>query len=236
MIDPLLALTFNLHAQKGAYALLLGSGVSRSAGIPTGWEVTLDLIRKLAHLEEEKCEPDPATWYQEKFGREADYSEILAEVANKPSAQQQILKSYFEPTKDEQENGLKTPTDAHKAIANLVSSGHIRVIVTTNFDRLIESALEQVGIAPIVIANPDAVDGAPPIAQNACTIIKVHGDYLDTRFKNSPDALEKYDDRLNDLLDRVFDEHGLIVCGWSAEYDAALRAVFERARSRRYPL
>ena len=47
MIDPILSLSFGMHSIKGAYALLLGSGVSRSAGIPTGWEVVLDLIRKL---------------------------------------------------------------------------------------------------------------------------------------------------------------------------------------------
>ncbi len=39
MIEPIVSLAFSLHANKGVYALLLGSGVSRSAGIPTGWEV-----------------------------------------------------------------------------------------------------------------------------------------------------------------------------------------------------
>jgi hypothetical protein len=32
MIDPLVQFTFNLHENKGAYALLLGSGASRTAG------------------------------------------------------------------------------------------------------------------------------------------------------------------------------------------------------------
>src|SRR5437879_2506745 len=55
MIDPLVSLAFSVHSSKGAYALLLGSGVSRAAGIPTGWEVVLDLIRKVAKLEGEDC-------------------------------------------------------------------------------------------------------------------------------------------------------------------------------------
>ena len=63
MIDPLLALAFGMQSNKGVYALLLGSGVSRSAGIPTGWEIVLDLIRKLAHLEGVDCGVDPAAWY-----------------------------------------------------------------------------------------------------------------------------------------------------------------------------
>jgi hypothetical protein len=32
----------------GTQALLLGSGVSRSAQVPTGWDVTLDLVRRVA--------------------------------------------------------------------------------------------------------------------------------------------------------------------------------------------
>lgn len=38
MIDPLVQLAFNVHSQKGVYALLLGPGISRASGIPTGWE------------------------------------------------------------------------------------------------------------------------------------------------------------------------------------------------------
>lgn len=48
MIDPILSLSFNLINNKGRYALLLGSGVSRSSGIATGWEIVLDLISKIA--------------------------------------------------------------------------------------------------------------------------------------------------------------------------------------------
>ena len=41
---PELSLAFSVHSGPGTYALLLGSGVSRAAGVPTGWEVTLDLV------------------------------------------------------------------------------------------------------------------------------------------------------------------------------------------------
>jgi hypothetical protein len=64
MIEPILSLAFGMQSNKGAYALLLGSGLSRSAGIPTGWEVVLDLTRKLAAMKREDCEPDPAAWFQ----------------------------------------------------------------------------------------------------------------------------------------------------------------------------
>lgn len=234
MIDPILSLAFSVHSKKGIYALLLGSGISRPAGIPTGWEVVLDLIHKIASMNGEDCGPDPAGWYKDKFGEAPEYSKILDAIAKSPAERSQLLKGYFEPNEEEREQGLKVPTVAHNAIADLVASGYIRVIITTNFDRLLEKALEAVGIVPTVISTPDAIEGALPLAHTECTVIKPNGDYLDIRIKNTPAELESYEEPLNRLLDRVFDEFGLIVCGWSAEWDTALRAALERCQSHRF--
>lgn len=46
-------------------------------------------------------------------------------------------------------------------------------------------------------------------------MVKVNGDYLDTRIKNTADELEEYDSETNNLLDKIFDEYGLAVCGYS---------------------
>jgi len=50
MNNLLTSIAFSVYSNKGVYALMLGSGISRSSGIPTGWEIVLDLIRKLAVL------------------------------------------------------------------------------------------------------------------------------------------------------------------------------------------
>jgi hypothetical protein len=234
MIDPTISLAFSIYSNKGVYALLVGSGVSRSAGIPTGWEIILDLIRKLARLENEDCEPDPAAWYKTKFGEDPDYSKILDSIAKSPSERNQLLKIYFEPIEQEREHGIKLPTAAHKAIADLVFRGYFRIIITTNFDRLIEKALEEIGITPTVISTTDALKGALPLTHTSCTIIKVNGDYLDIRIKNTPSELAKYDAELDSSLDRIFDDYGLIVCGWSAEWDTALRGALERCQNHRF--
>lgn len=236
MIDPILSLAFSVHGNKGVYAVLLGSGISRSAQIPTGWEIVIELIRKLARLRGEDCEPDPAAWYRTAFGQEPDYSQILNDVAATPSERQQLLRSYFEPTSEERAESVKSPTKAHLAIAELVSRGYIRVIVTTNFDRLMEMALERVGVVPTVLSTPDHIKGMLPLVHTQCCIIKVHGDYLDTRIKNTPEELAGYDSEVDILLDQVFDEFGLLVCGWSAEWDEALKAAILRARNRRFSL
>jgi hypothetical protein len=233
-LDPALALSFAMHANRGVYAALLGSGVSRAAAIPTGWEIVLDLIQKLAALLGEDCKPTPEEWYEQRFGEQPTYSFLLKKLARSQAERQQLLRGYFEASPEDEALGAKQPTKAHRALAALVKSGHVRVIVTTNFDRLVERSLDAEGVNPIVVSTPSAVDGALPLTHASCTVVKLHGDYLDMRIKNTPDELAKYDRRIDRLLDRIMDEFGLIVCGWSAEWDEALRTAFERCKSRRF--
>ena len=234
MIDPVHSLAFSIQANRGVYAVLVGSGVSRAARIPTGWEVTLDLIRKLSKLCGETCDPDPELWYRKKFERAADYSDLLDELAKTPAERQQLLRGYWEPNDREREEGEKQPTAAHRAIAALAAEGFIRVILTPNFDRLVETALSDKGVVPTILSSPDQVQGALPLIHTQCCVFKVHGDYLDTRIRNTPAELDQYPPKFDQLLDRIFDEFGLIVCGWSAEWDGALREAIYRAPSRRF--
>ena len=234
MIDPILSLTFSMHANKGAYALLLGSGVSRSAQIPTGWEIVQDLIAKMAKQSGEDPGSDPAKWYKEKFNSDPEYSDLLEALGKSREDRQGILRGYFEPSQENTEEARRLPQRAHKAIAELVGEGFVRVIVTTNFDRLIEQALQEAGVSHTVIHTADAAQGALPITHTKCTLVKPNGDYLDVRIRNSSKELSSYEKPMTDLLDRVFDEFGLVVCGWSAEWDSALRAALERCSTHRF--
>jgi len=51
---------------------------------------------------------------------------------------------------------------------------------------------------------------------------------------NTQEEVATYDNRTNKLLDQILDEFGLVVCGWSAQWDAALRSAIERCRTRRF--
>ena len=96
-----------------------------------------------------------------------------------------------------------------------MKEGFVRAILTTNFDRLTENALREAGVEPAVIRSEDDLSGAVPLIHSRCYVVKVHGDYLDTRIKNTDEELASYSPAMNNLLDRILDEHGLIVCGWS---------------------
>ena len=234
MIDPVQSLSFSVQASPKVYALLLGSGVSRSAEIPTGWEIVMDLLGKLAASTGDAGVPNLEAWYVEKYQEVPDYSKILDALAKTPSERQQLLRPYFEPDDQQRQEGLKQPTAAHRAIAQLVAQGFIKVIVTTNFDRLIEKALEDEGVVPTVLSTTDQVEGALPLDHLNCCVFKVHGDYLDTRIRNTQSELDEYPQVYDNLLNRIFDEYGLIVCGWSATWDTALRNAIFRAKSRRF--
>ena len=234
VIDPIHSLAFSVQSNPGVYAVLIGSGVSRAAGIPTGWDVTLDLVRKLAAVEKEAPEPNPETWIRNKFGSEPDYSKLLDQLGKTQPDRQQILRGYWEPSDEERAAGEKEPTSAHHAIAALASRGFIKVIITTNFDRLTERALSEAGIEATVLSTEDQMEGAPPLDHIRHLVFKVHGDYLDMRIRNTTTELSRYPREIDQLLDRIFDEYGLIVCGWSGEWDRALREALERAPARRY--
>ena len=97
-----------------------------------------------------------------------------------------------------------------------------------------ETALTEEGVVPTILSSPDQVQGALPLIHTQCCVFKVHGDYLDARIRNTPAELDQYPLEFDQLLDRIFDEFGLIVCGWSAEWDGALRKAIDRTPSRRF--
>ncbi|WP_422762676.1 SIR2 family protein [Lysinibacillus sp. NPDC056220] len=242
LIEPSMALALNIHASPGVYALLLGSGISIASGVKTGWGVVEDLVGKVASVRDPgnpdartDAMGDPDKWWESNCDEPLGYSSLLAAVAPKPASRQALLAGYFEP-KDGDDDGDKAPTAAHRAIAQLVKRGSIRVILTTNFDRLMERALQEVGISPQVVHRPEAIDAMKPLAHSQVTVIKLHGDYADLAQRNTVDELESYPETQQGLLERVLDEYGLIVCGWSADWDTALVRAVEGTRSRRYPM
>jgi hypothetical protein len=232
--DSTTQLAFSMSENPGVYAVLLGSGVSRSAGIPTGWEITLELVRRAGIAAGVGEQDDWHRWYVEQREHQPNYSTLLEELASTPKERQAIIESFLKPTEDEREQGLKLPTPAHRAIADLVKTGHVRVIITTNFDRLMENALRDEGIEPTVVSSADGFAGAEPLTHTNCYILKLHGDFKDARILNTDSELSEYPQVFDGLLDRIFDEFGLIVAGWSGEWDRALRAAILRAPNRRY--
>lgn len=227
-------LAFALRSNPGGYALLLGAGTSMGAGVPSAWGVQEELIRRLG-LAEGQDVAEPFGWYHERYGKPSTYDDLLAALTHTPEERQALLRGFFEPTEEEREAGLKAPQAAHQAVARLVSTGLVRIILTTNFDRLIESALRAEGVEPTIAASPSDIAGLAPLHTLRSLVVHVHGDYLNpTSMLNTAEELGSYPAELDRLLDRVFDEYGLIIAGWSAAWDTALRNALSRCPTRRF--
>jgi hypothetical protein len=236
MVDARMSLTFSVRNNPGRYALLLGSGVSTEAGIPTGWTVVSKLAQRVAATEGAPIDDDtdPTDWYEETYDEPATYENLIEGLARTQTERRSLLEDFFEPTEEEAERGEKTPTDAHESIAWLVDKGYIDVILTTNFDQLLEQALRDRGVNPVVISGEESARGAEPLQHQDAVVVKVNGDYKQTNVKNLSSELESYSEPIQRIIDRVFQEYGLIVCGWSGEYDTRLRQSLQECGTHRY--
>ena len=234
-IEKLTTLAFSMYFNKGAYALLLGSGISRSADIPSGWEVEELLIEMLGKSQRVTDEENWHKWYEREYGEQASYSYLHELLTSTSTERVQVAKSFFEPTEEERELGRKEPTKAHRAIAQLAKEGYIRVILTTNFDRLLEKALEAEGVTPQVISHEGAIAQATPLMHSdRPTIVKINGDYRDCKFRNTTEELDEYPEEMKQYLQRVFEDYGLVTCGWSGDWDKGLIRILEDAPRSRY--
>lgn len=238
--DSLLTTAFSLKSNPGAYALLIGAGVSAPSGIPTAWGVLTELVERLAMV----ASAEPGTsgdaahaWYRERFSREATYESVLEQIAPTSHERQRVLRDFFERSPEDVDAGRKLPTVAHRSIARLARAGAVKVVVTLNFDRLIEQALRDEGIEPTVISSPADVAGMAPLHTLDFCVIHLHGDYLNpTSMLNTADELHGYAPTVAGLLRRVLEDYGLIIAGWSSTYDPALRSAIAEHYPGRYTL
>lgn len=238
-LDSRISLATSMYAQPGVYALLIGSGTSTGTGMPTGYGVIKSLVRQAAAASGHPIgeNDDVEAWWAE-YGddQELGYSNLLEQMAPNQAARSALLTEFFEATDEERQEGKKVPGPAHSAIAQLVQKGLVRVIVTTNFDRLIEQALAAAGIVPQVVDSERSVKGMKPLVHSDCTVMKIHGDYKSLEQRNTLAELSSYGEGMQQLIDQVFDEYGLIINGWSADWDKALVRSLKGRRSRRYPI
>lgn len=235
--DDIIPVAFAVASSPKRYALLLGSGIS-GGKILAGKEIARDLIRKIAAASKEQFDGDPLDWYREKYGREPTFAGLFGRLKARTGDKEAILSEYFTVRVEEGERVAPEPSSAHRVIATMVREGLVSLIITTNFDNLMELALQDEGIQPAVITELSE-PGKMSIIPDRCRVIKVNGDYPSTDLKMTPEDLKDYSPELKDYLDRIFSEYGLIICGWSAKDDTGLVRILTREglgkeRVRRY--
>jgi NAD-dependent SIR2 family protein deacetylase len=224
-IDPILPLSISMAEGMGTYVLFLGSGLSAEAGIPTGNAIFYDSIKllyKLLNGVEEADEDIINEWFTDGEFKDFTYSDILEEICKTKEERRKFLEKYFIG---------KKPSESHYLIANMVKNGFIKVIVTTNFDRLMEDALTNKDVPFTIISSDEELESSHPREHSNCWILKLHGDYKRLNIKNTKEELENLDTKIEKEFQDILDRYGIIVMGYSGS-DEGVMSVFERRDSK----
>ena len=81
-------------------------------------------------------------------------------------------------------------------LASLIKNGYIKDAFTTNFDSLIESALNIINPTYRNITVSSSLNPQIDIEENAYKIIKLHGDYLYDKIQNTEEELRMLESRI----------------------------------------
>lgn len=111
------------------------------------------------------------------------------------------------------------PSYGHVALATLLALKKVRIVWTTNFDRIIEDASSQIFEtgSRLVISTLDT----PTLAFEAIQeerwplFVKLHGDLQSRKLKNTTPELQNQDAKLRETLTNICQRFGLIVMGYS---------------------
>lgn len=226
MLDPIVSLSVAIAEAPGSYAVLVGSGASRDAGVPTGGEVFRLAVEDLFRLQQTTTAVPPQeeldAFLAELGDGEWTYSRLLEALTPDAATRRDYLAKHFEG---------REPAETHTLLAGLAADGLVTVFVTTNFDRLLEHALQARGIEPIVATDDVSLANAVPREHAECYILKPHGDYLQQTIRNTESELDELPQGVVAELRALFDRQGLLVLGYSGTDPALGRVLLER-RSR----
>src|SRR5690349_21362199 len=99
-LDPIVSLAVAVAEGPGSYAFLLGSGVSRDAGVPTGQDVFWQAVGELYRVENVTDEtPDREAlqnWLRDTEREGLTYSEVLELIAPDAATRRDYLAKHFE--------------------------------------------------------------------------------------------------------------------------------------------
>ena len=118
----------------------------------------------------------------------------------------------------------KQPSVGYIILANLIKLGHIKTIITTNFDSLISLACSNyTNILPVVYSSGNFASEMT-VSSERPRVLKIHGDFLYSRsLKNLDPELTHQDTNMKKQVQRILEEYdGLVVVGYSGKDNSVM--------------
>ena len=223
---------FALRARQTAW--LLGAGASADAGVPTAGQLIDELlavlycsengVRHADLLREPRWQERARVFYDGRHGLppladNAFYSAVFEKVYPDRDARARFVLDQL---------AGRSPHPGQHMLAALVAAGLAPVLITTNFDTLLEDAirpaLDPDTAARLTVLDPEsATRAAFTLATDAQPLLmKIHGDLGAVTVKNTTDELATQDELLRAATLGLLGRYGLLVAGYSGRDPAVM--------------
>lgn len=233
--DPDLPAYARGFAQRAAHtAWLLGAGASADASVPTASQL-VDQLLATRFCTEHQVLPETlradARWRERvratysgqgglpAFEDPAFYSAIFEETYRDRDARARFIL---------EQCGHRTPHLGQQILAGLVAAKLAPLLITTNFDTLIEDAITpmlQDTDQRLTTLYPESAELAPFTAalDTQPLLIKIHGTMGAVTLRNTTTELAEHDAELRDAVVSRLSRFGLIVVGYSGRDPVVMR-------------
>lgn len=227
--------SFKIKPDK-SMSFLLGAGASVSSNIPSGGQMVWDFKRTLyctankirtslyGDLSKKNVQKEIQSYFDGKDG----YPKLWST---------EEYSFYFEkcyPSRSDREYYIRDkvrdikPSLGYLCMGEMIINGKIDLVATTNFDNLVQAGAHSINPGFSLKTISSAVSNSVGFALNDGfpNIIKLHGDYLFDKLKNTTSELQNLEDKIADIWKSSIKENGLIVIGYAGN-DNSVMSVLE---------
>ncbi|MFZ0332045.1 MAG: hypothetical protein WAL54_12695, partial [Acinetobacter bohemicus] len=219
LLNHLAASLKDAKADGGAI-LLVGAGISVSAGIPPAQKLMKIAIENF---------PNYFTEEEQQFAQndlnQLQYNDIMTKLSN--VKRKELFKWFIEGNKAK---GIKKAklNFAHIAIAELLKQGYFSRILTVNFDPLLIHACYMVGMYPFpAIYDLGAMGKVNAELLHDPSIVYLNGQHVGFVQRNTTDQLKDHSDTLTQIVRSTGCSKTWVVAGYSGENDPLMNALNE---------
>lgn len=204
--------------QKHRYICYLGAGASAEAGIMTAQKICENIRQQLlpADLSPKKV----IQWEKERLNWDdpsRKYSTCMRAYGN-PAKRVQYFREMLKG---------KPPAFCQFALALLIADGVFkRTCLTTNFDKLLESAFTNRGILECQPIRTDEELKYWEDDQERCYVLKLHGDYDTNNILNTDDEVISINEKFKAKVRDLSQDAGMLVLG-TAGYEKSIHTLFD---------
>ncbi|KHE93379.1 MAG: SIR2 family protein [Candidatus Scalindua rubra] len=216
-----------------SYDLFLGAGASVSSGIPSGRDLVWHFKREIFCLERDihpskfrdlQIESNRKliqSFFDERGDNDIDnpYSHYFEECYPDPLVRKEFLTNRVRD---------KKPSIGFLCLAALVESKKLNVVWTTNFDDLIEKAVNSLNFTSCSIISPENASSVSGYKDDIPKVVKLHGDFRYDPLQNTGEELQKLEENLQEYIVKGSEERGLIIVAYSGS-DQSIMETLQKA-------